>query len=423
MRNHPVRQNIVWTVLFSLFAILSLNACGDANNVTGPPAPVPLSPDAKLSSLTVNPGPLPTFSSDVVSYTVNVATAVASVTVTAQPQNAGATVSINGQLTTNQSVSLNAAGSSTAIPIVVTAVSGSQNTYIVTVNRTALGGNNNLRGLTVSPGPLVPAFVASTTIYTVDVATLVTNVTVTAQAQDAGATVSINNQPTTNPTSIPLGAAGTPTSIQIEVTAPNGNQKTYLVTVNRAGLGGNNNLQSLSVSPGSLAPGFTPSTRSYTVNVADTVDSITVSAQAQDAGATVSIENQTTTSLSVLLEPAGTPTLISIDVTAPNGSQKNYTVRVNRAASIPAPSITTTTLPNGNVSIFYSKQLAATGGSGNLTWTITGSLPDGLIMDTAGLISGTPIVAGAASAFTVQVTDALQQSDTQDLSIEIFNGP
>jgi hypothetical protein len=44
-------------------------------------------------------------------------------------------------------------------------------------------------------------------------------------------------------------------------------------------------------------------------------------------------------------------------------------------------------------------------------------------MDAAGLISGTPIVAGAASAITVQVTDARQQSDTQDLSIEIFNGP
>ena len=158
------------------------------------------------------------------------------------------------------------------------------------------------------------------------------------------------------------------------------------------------------------------------MNVADTVDSVTVSAQAQDAGATVSIENQTTTSLSVLLEPAGNPTLVSIEVTAPNGSQKTYTIRVNRAAPIPLPSITTTTLPNGNLGIPYSQQLQAMGGSGNRTWTFTGSLPDGLSMDTAGLISGTPIVAGAASAFTVQVTDALQQSDTQDLSIEIFNG-
>jgi hypothetical protein len=256
----------------------------------------------------------------------------------------------------------------------------------------------------------------------VDVGTSVTSVTVTARAQDAGASVSINGQTTTN-LLVPLNGAGANTTISIVVTAPNGSQKPYIVTVNRAAPGGNNNLQSLSVSPGSLAPGFNPSTRSYTVNVADTVERITVAAQAQDAGATVSIENQTTTSLSVQLEPAGNPTIVSIDVTAPNNNQKTYTVRVNRAAPIPPPTITTTSLPNGNVGTPYSLQLAATGGSGNLTWTFTGSLPPGLGLDAAGLISGSPIVAGAASAFTVQVTDARQQSDTQDLSIEIFNGP
>ena len=209
------------------------------------------------------------------------------------------------------------------------------------------------------------------------------------------------------------------------VTAPNGSQKPYIVTVNRAAPGGNNNLQSLSVSQGSLSPTFNPSTRSYTVNVADTVERITVAAQAQDAGATVSIENQTTTSLSVQLEPAGNPTLVSIDVTAPNNNQKTYTVRVNRAAPIPPPSITTTSLPNGNVGIPYSQQLQATGGSGNLTWTIiAGSLPDGFSnISAAGLISGPPTSAGAPATFTVQVTDARQQSDTQNLSIEIFNGP
>ena len=62
----------------------------------------------------------------------------------------------------------------------------------------------------------------------------------------AGATVSINGQPTTSQ-SVALEAPGSSTPISIEVTAPNGNQKTYLVTVNKAALGGDNNLQSLSV--------------------------------------------------------------------------------------------------------------------------------------------------------------------------------
>ena len=291
------------------------------------------------------------------------------------------------------------------------------------MNRAALGGNNNLQSLAVSPGPLVPAFAASTTSYTLDVATSVTNVTVTARAQDAGASVSINGQTTTS-LSVTLGAAGSNTPLQIEVTAPNGSQKTYLVTVNRAALGGNNNLQSLTVSPGSLDPPFKENTRRYTVTVDSTVASVLVTAQPQDAGAVVSINGQPTTSLSVPLEAAGTKTQIDIDVMAPNGSQKTYTVVVSRAAPTPSPTITTTTLPNGNVITPYSQQLQATGGSGNLTWEIiAGSLPDGLSINTAGLISGIPIVAGAPSEFTVQVTDELQQSDTQDLSIEIFNAP
>ena len=75
---------MVFTILLALFTALSLNACGDSNNVSGPPVPVPLSPDAKLSSLTVTPGSLlPGFSSDVANYTVDVATPVTSITVTA----------------------------------------------------------------------------------------------------------------------------------------------------------------------------------------------------------------------------------------------------------------------------------------------------------------------------------------------------
>jgi hypothetical protein len=88
---------------------------------------------------------------------------------------------------------------------------------------------------------------------------------------------------------------------------------------------------------------------------------------------------------------------------------------------LPAPpTITTTSLPNGNVGTPYSQQLQATGGVGNLTWILTGALPDGLSLDQAtGVISGDPTTAGTYN-FTVQVTDTIPQSDTQDFSIEIF---
>ena len=344
MQYHSSPRNIVFTVFFSILAALALNSCGDTNNVSGPPEPAPLSPDALLSTLTVTPGALqPAFSSDVANYTVDVAFNEASVRVTAAPQDANATMTIDGQATTSgqpRTITLGAAGSITPIRIVVTAQNGSQNTYVVTVNRAV---NNSLQSLTVtsSPaaGPLTPAFTASTTSYTVAVDSGVASVTVTATLQDTNATMTINGQATTSGqarTITPLNGPGSSTLVTIEVTAPNGSQKTYFVTVHRAALGGNNNLQSLTVtsSPtaGPLTPAFNASTTSYSVDVASGVGSVTVTARAQDAGATVSINGQTTTSRSVTLNAAGQSTLVTIEVTAPNLTQKTYTVLVHRAA-------------------------------------------------------------------------------------------
>ncbi len=92
---------------------------------------------------------------------------------------------------------------------------------------------------------------------------------------------------------------------------------------------------------------------------------------------------------------------------------------------LPAPpTITTTSLPNATVGAPYGQPVEVTGGVGNLTWTLTGALPDGLSLDQAtGVISGDPTTAGTYN-FTVQVTDTFPQSDTQNFSIEIFNsGP
>jgi hypothetical protein len=85
-----------------------------------------------------------------------------------------------------------------------------------------------------------------------------------------------------------------------------------------------------------------------------------------------------------------------------------------------SPSITTTTLPNGTVASDYSQTVVASGGTGALIWSTTGSLPTGLnpINPSTGQISGTPSAAGTFN-FTVQATDTLNQSDDQPLSITI----
>jgi hypothetical protein len=50
MRGGPFKQNFVWTVLFSLLATLTLSACGDSNNVSGPPVPPPPAPGSPVAN-------------------------------------------------------------------------------------------------------------------------------------------------------------------------------------------------------------------------------------------------------------------------------------------------------------------------------------------------------------------------------------
>jgi len=90
------------------------------------------------------------------------------------------------------------------------------------------------------------------------------------------------------------------------------------------------------------------------------------------------------------------------------------------------PNITTTSLPDGTVSIAYSQTLTATGGTTPYTWIISsGSLPAGLSLNSStGEISGTPTSTGTSN-FTVKVVDSSlpQMCDTQPLSITIDEAP
>lgn len=90
-----------------------------------------------------------------------------------------------------------------------------------------------------------------------------------------------------------------------------------------------------------------------------------------------------------------------------------------------APSITTSSLPDGRVGVAYSQQLAATGGPG--TWSTTSTLPSGLTLSAAGLISGTPAAVGANPVTTpiaVKFTNtATNLSDTKSLSLTVKPPP
>jgi hypothetical protein len=88
------------------------------------------------------------------------------------------------------------------------------------------------------------------------------------------------------------------------------------------------------------------------------------------------------------------------------------------------PSISTASLPDGQVGAPYSQSVAATAGTGPYGWSITtGSLPSGLTINaTTGAITGTPSAAGP-SAFTVTVTDADGQTTSESYTITVAPAP
>ncbi|HMX28129.1 MAG TPA: SBBP repeat-containing protein, partial [Blastocatellia bacterium] len=77
------------------------------------------------------------------------------------------------------------------------------------------------------------------------------------------------------------------------------------------------------------------------------------------------------------------------------------------------------TLPNGFVGVAYSQMLTATGGTAPYSFGVTaGTLPNGLTLSAAGLLSGTPNATGTFT-FTVSVTDEIGCIGTRQYTVVI----
>ena len=307
---------------------LNLYGCSDSASIN---------PEVELSSLTVAPGTLqPSFAGTTTQYNVDLSNSVTNVTVTAQPAVSGDTVSIDGQTTTRRSINVGSAGGPpTVVSVVVSESTSKSRTYTVVLNRASLAGDNDLSALTVAPGDLSPAFASDRQNYTVDVATDVTGVSVSATKSDPNAVLS-GDVPNQGQAIIPLGGPGTTKDLLITVTAQNGIAKTYRITIKRAAPTNNNNLSALSMNAGSLSPPFAPGTINYSVEVAASVDRIIISATKSDPNAVMSalgsvIAPAGVSSGQVSATPGpGTIVPVPIIVTAPDGSQKTYTINVFR---------------------------------------------------------------------------------------------
>jgi hypothetical protein len=124
---------------------------------------------------------------------------------------------------------------------------------------------------------------------------------------------------------------------------------------------------------------------------------------------------------------SGTPTAagsfsfaVQVKDSAAATASATLSLTVNPMIATQLTIATSTLLLSGFTGGAYSQDLAATGGSGAYTWTITsGTLPAGLTLSGAN-ITGTPTAAGTFT-FTLQVTDSAGNTATQAFSLTVVN--
>lgn len=176
-----------------------------------------------------------------------------------------------------------------------------------------------LSQLSISNGTLSPAFKSSTKKYTASVAASVSSIKISATASNGNSLVSGFGSRT-------VKLAYGKNTVKVKVKNNAGAVTTYTITVTRAdNRSGVNTLSNLTISPGTLTTAFSSDKTSYSVDVDNSVTSLTINATLTDnkskfaAGfgpRTVSLNEGTNQ--------------IHIKVTSEKGVTKTYTITVNR---------------------------------------------------------------------------------------------
>jgi hypothetical protein len=116
----------------------------------------------------------------------------------------------------------------------------------------------------------------------------------------------------------------------------------------------------------------------------------------------------------------GTPTaegIFTFTITATDRNGCTGTRELTLEINCPEITIKPFTLSNATVGHPYSKVLVASNGSGPYVFSVSqGALPTGLMLSSAGVLSGTPTVEGQFN-FTVVATDIYGCSGTRDYSM------
>lgn len=376
------------------------------------------SPLADLASLRVSEGNMtPPFDPQQLGYTVKTGSSVTSATIEATALEQAARVTINGQAVGAGKAfgPATLAVGPNPFTIVVTPLSGTPKQYSVVIIRGA-SGVADLATLSVSAGTLSPKFNSDTLAYTVATQHATSSTTVAAIVAETTAKLKINGQDVPNGQASPaIDLKVGDTEIPIVVTAPDGTVKTYKVTVRRP-QSSNNDLSSLSVSAGTLSPGFASGTTGYSLAVPSVVAATTVTAAVADPTASITVKGaplasgQTTAPIQLALGPNAIP----VEVTAQNGAKKTYTVTITRNANADLSNLSVSAgglTPSFTAGVTsYSLSVP----NATATTTVTATLADptstmtinGQAVASGQAFGPVPLVVNQDNTFTIVVTSA-----------------
>jgi gliding motility-associated-like protein len=276
-----------------------------------------------------------------VNYKASVSNTATTITETATSADPAATIKINSQAATAGSASASIALSVGAnmITTVVTAQNGSTKTYIITVTRapssnaylSSLKLENPYAALTASTG-------AGYKNYTASVTNATTSVKILAVTADPTATITFNGNVETSGNPFPATLLVGANTLNVVVTAADGTNKDYIITVTRA-KSSNANLSSIELAHpyAALTAVAGPDDGDYTATVSSTTATIDEVAKTADATAMITINGTTVASGddSAPIPLAEGNTTITTVVTAQDGStKKTYVITVTRPMAL-----------------------------------------------------------------------------------------
>ncbi|WP_455072802.1 Ig-like domain repeat protein, partial [Paenibacillus caseinilyticus] len=197
--------------------------------------------------------------------------------------------------------------------------------------------NTALKSLTLTVGMAV--LVPGTDTYEATVGSGASSIGIQAEAENAGAMVSINGAAAAQGSaSATADLSEGLNTFDITVTAPDGSEKRYILKITREHSVPSTNtaLKSLTLTVGTAV--LVPGTDTYEATVGSGASSIGIQAEAENAGAMVSINGAAAAqgSASATADLSEGLNTFDITVTAPDGSEKRYILKITREHSVPS---------------------------------------------------------------------------------------